>query len=88
MTDLLHMDYINGLPQPFFALFCGDGSWWPVNDFDVETGLMRIDVCGKLEVRRFSEVMEIRDGNHQLHNPDTFYMDVEECGNHSAGSPP
>jgi hypothetical protein len=73
MSDVLRMDYINGLPQPFLVRFCGDKEWWPVNDFAVETGLMRIDVVGKLQVKRFSEVMEIRDGDHKLHDPDDFY---------------
>jgi hypothetical protein len=75
--DVLRMNYINGLPQPFLARFCGDTWWWPVNDFEVETGLMRIDVCGLLQVKSFCEVMEIRDGDGQSHDPDTFYSDYE-----------
>lgn len=73
MSDVLRMEHINRLPQPFLVRFCGDKTWWPVNDFEVATGLMRIDVCGKLEVRSFGEVMEISDGDHQPHDPDTFY---------------
>lgn len=73
MSGLLRMEYINSLPQPFLVRFCGDTIWWPVNDFEVETGLMRIDVCGKLQVKTFGEVMEIRDGANQSHDPDTFY---------------
>lgn len=34
---------------------------------------MRIDVVGKLEVRFFDEVMEIRDGDGNPHDPATFY---------------
>ncbi|MCZ3377458.1 hypothetical protein [Rhizobium sp. AG207R] len=78
MSDLLRMDYINSLPQPFFARFCGDSDWWPVNDFEVETGRMRIDVCGKLDVKHFGEVMEIRDGASVIHDSDTFYSDWED----------
>lgn len=77
MSDLLRMDYINSLPHPFLARFCGDKIWWPVNDFEVQTGLMRIDVCGKLQVKHFGEVMEIMDGDHCHHDPDTFYTDWE-----------
>lgn len=74
MSDVLRMDYINSLPQPFLVRFCGDKDWWwPVNDFEVQTGLMRIDVCGLLEVKHFAEVAEIRDGDGQPHDPDTFY---------------
>lgn len=73
MRDVLRMDWINSLPHPFLARFCGDKTFWPVNDFEVGTGLMRIDVCGKLQVKSFGEVMEIRDGDGQSHDPDTFY---------------
>ncbi len=74
MSDKLRMDYINGLPQPFLARFCGDKDWWwPVYDFEVSTGLIRIDVCGKLQAKSFGEAMEIRDGDGVSHDPDTFY---------------
>jgi len=75
--DRLRMDYINSLPQPFIVRFCGSTHWWPVESFEVQTGLMRIDVCGKLEVKRFSEVMEIKDGDNQPHDPDSFW--IEDC---------
>lgn len=78
-NDVLRMDYINSLPHPFIVRFCGDkDTWWPVNDFEVQTGLMRIDVCGLLQVKSFGEVMEIKDGNFCLHDPETFYSDWEE----------
>jgi hypothetical protein len=67
------MDYINSLPQPFHVRFCGATEWWPVWDFEVQTGLMRIDVVGKLQVMRFGEVMEIKDGDGNPHDPETFY---------------
>lgn len=72
MTDRLRMDYINSLPQPFVARLCG-GSDWPIHDIDVETGLLRLDVCGKLEVRRLSDVMEITDIDGGKHDPDDWY---------------
>lgn len=79
MRDLLRLDYINSLPQPFLVRFYGDKeTWWPVNDLEVQTGLMRIDVCGKLEVKHFGEAAEIRDGDSVIHDPDTFYSDWEE----------
>ncbi len=75
MADTLRMDHINSLPQPFLVRLCGDDIWWPVNDFEVETALLRIDVCGLLQVKSMGEVMEIKDGDHVLHNPETFYAD-------------
>lgn len=76
MTDLLRMDHINSLPQPFIVRFYGDRDcWWPVNDFEVQTGLIRIDVSGLLQVKDFREVAEISDGDGQIHDPDTFYVE-------------
>ena len=45
--DKLKFDYINSLPQPFMGVFIG-GDEWPIEDIDVQTGLLRIDVCGKI----------------------------------------
>jgi len=72
MSDLLRMEYINSLPQPFIARFCG-GDRWPVYDIDVETGLMRIDVVGKLQVKHFSDVVELHDADGTIHDADDFY---------------
>ena len=73
MKDVLNMDHINGLPQPFVARFCG-GYEWPIHDIDVETGLLRIDVCGKLQVRHISEVMAFKDADGVDHDSDSFYL--------------
>ena len=73
MSDLLRMNYINSLPQPFIVRLCGDKAWWPVEDIDVETGLMRVDVHGKLEVRRFGEVAEIKSVDGPEHDPEDWY---------------
>lgn len=73
MSDLLRMDHINSLPQPFLVRFWGDDEFWPVHDFEVETGMMRIDVCGLLEVKHFGDVAQVRDGDGKDHDPDTFY---------------
>lgn len=74
MTDLLRMDHINSLPQPFIANLVGK-SRWPVADIDVETGLFRIDVCGMLEVKHFGDVLSLEDGDGVVHDAETFYSD-------------
>jgi hypothetical protein len=71
-TDLLELDYINSLPQPFIVHFCG-GDEWPVHDIDVETGLIRIDVCGKLAVRHIGEVKHFTDADWHEHDAESFY---------------
>ncbi len=78
MTDKLRFDFINSLPQPFLARFCGDKVWWPVESIEVECALVRIAVCGKLQIKPFSEVMEIKDADNETHDPDTFYNEEQE----------
>ena len=74
VTDRLRIDYINSLPQPFFAHFWG-GSEWPVLDIDVETGLLRIDVCGRIELKHIGDVKEFIDRDGVGHTSESFYND-------------
>jgi len=83
--DLLKMDYINSLPQPFIAHFCG-GSEWQVHDIDVQTGLLRIDLYGKLQVKHIGEVMFFRGADGLEHDSDTFYSD-QGTEDYSQGDP-
>ena len=79
MSDVLRMDYINSLPQPFTARFCGDTWWWPVIDFAVDIGCLRIDVSGLSQVKSFGEVMEIEDGYGNRHDPDDWYEELTDA---------
>lgn len=72
MSDLLRMDYINSLPQPFIATMLG-GWRWPVYDIDVETGLIRLDVMGKLDRTHIAEVVKFTDADGVEHTSDSFY---------------
>lgn len=75
MTDLLKMDYINSLPQPFYVQFFGSESWWPVVSICVETGFMQLDACGKIFCECIGSVKSIKDQNFNLHDPETFYQE-------------
>ncbi|AOJ31394.1 hypothetical protein [Burkholderia metallica] len=79
--DLLDMEFINSLPQPLLARQYGSGDrwWWPVNDIDVQTGLLRIDVCGKLDVLHISDVYFFRDANGNEYHSDDFYSDSDRA---------
>ena len=77
MSDLLRMDYINSLPQPFIAVFYG-GDDWPIYDIEVETGLLRIDVVGKLEVKDIGDVKFFIDETGTKHDSETFYCDYNQ----------
>jgi hypothetical protein len=68
------MDHINSMPQPFMAHFC-DGNEWPIYDIDVETGLLRIEVCGKLQVMHIGDVLFFRDADGIEHDSESFYCD-------------
>lgn len=76
MTDLLKLAYINKLPQPFIAHFYG-GDEWPIYDIEVQTGLLRIDVVGKLQIKHIGEVMFFRDADGYEHEAETFYTQEE-----------
>lgn len=79
MADLLDMAYINSLPQPFLARTWGSSEayYWPVEDIDVQTGLLRFDVCGKLEVKHIGDIKDFKDITGKVHDPDDFYIDAE-----------
>lgn len=78
MTDRLCMGYINSLPQPFVVRFYGSHDWWEVHDIDVETGLMRFNVCGLLDVKHFAEVAQIKSVDGDEHDPESYWLDMED----------
>ena len=74
--DKLRLEYINSLPQPFLARFCGERDmWWPIYDIAVDHAICRIDVCGKLQVKPFSEIMEIKDEAGNAHDPEDWWIE-------------
>ena len=73
--DMLDMAYINSLPQPFVGRLYG-GSEWPIFDMDVESGLVRIDVCGKLDVKTIGDFRCFRDDAGFEHLSEGFYLDA------------
>ena len=77
MTDLLKLDFINSLPQPFIVTLLG-GDEWPLIDICVETGLFRIDVCGKSQVMDIADANSFTDSDGKKHDSETFFSDYEE----------
>ena len=74
MADKLDIGALNSLPQPFLARFVG-GDVWPIYDICVETGLTRIDVCGKLDIKDFCEITHLTDCDGQTHETEQFWLD-------------
>ena len=75
MSDLLDMAYINSLPQPFLGKTLRNIEW-PIYDIDVETGLIRIDVCGRLEVKEIGDFTSFRDALGNVHQMEGFFTDA------------
>lgn len=78
MADKLDMAYINSHPQPYYLRFWGDKIWWPMESIDVETGMLRIDVCGRLQPSHIDEVVEFKDSDGIIHEPETFWLIKEQ----------
>ncbi len=77
MADLLRMDYINSLPQPFTVRLYGDKDWrWPIYDIEVQTGLVRIDACGKLCIKNIGDFKRFRDDSGAEFLAEAFYSDA------------
>ena len=72
--DLLNGVKFNALPGPVTARMCGGGEWW-IETLDVQTGAMRLDVCGQIDLSHFSEVMILIDINGSTHDPEDFWLD-------------
>lgn len=75
MPDMLNMQHINSLPQPFLVRDLGRDVWWPVESICVETGLMQIDVVGKLQPKHISDAAEFQDATGTFHDPESFYLE-------------
>ena len=77
--DLLRMDYINALPQPFVVRTLGDKDFtWQLHDICVETGYLRYIVCGLLQRSHIAEILEFKDADGNVHDSETFYSDWDE----------
>jgi hypothetical protein len=75
-ADLLNIDFINNLYQPLWIRQWGDKEFlWPVYDICVLTGLIRIDVCGKLQAMHFSDIAEIKDDSGNIYEAEEFYLE-------------
>lgn len=71
-SDLLLIDKINSLQHPLLGKFLS-GWCWPLYDIDVQTGMLRIDVCGKLQVSHVGELTCLVDATMTEHDIDQFY---------------
>lgn len=78
MSDLLKIDSFNNLQHPLFCRFGADKHDSLIETVCVQTGLMRIDVYGQIDLRQIGEVIEIVDGDGNRYDVDDFYIDSEQ----------
>jgi hypothetical protein len=71
--DMLDIKKFNLLPGPVTAKMIGGGDYW-IETLDVQTGLMRVDVCGMIDLTEFSMVDWLVDASGEKHDPDDFYL--------------
>ena len=82
VKDLLRMDYINSLPQPFMAcLAAKSGAEYMVENIDVQTGSLRIDVMGQYDVIHICDVKYFIDDDECKHSTDSFFSDYKYQSN-------
>lgn len=76
MGDLLNASFINSLEQLWVTPYgLGDKIEFPVYDIDVETGLLRIDVMGQLDVYHISDIKKIRSSmNNKYYEIEDLYL--------------
>lgn len=75
--DLLNMLKFNTLPGPVTARISGGAEYW-IETLDVQTGLMRLDVSGRLDRMEFIEANMLIDGDGVEHNPDDFWLEDDQ----------
>ena len=72
--DLIDMAKFNALPSPVTARLCGGGEYW-IETLCVQTGCMRLDVSGQIDLSHFAEVMVLIDIDGEEYEPDDFWFD-------------
>lgn len=75
MNVLLNMELINSLPQPLWVSENGKDWWWPVIDMCVETGLVRIDVCGRSQANHIDYWSYVRDDAQVIRETFDLYLE-------------
>ena len=72
--DILNIVKFNALPGPVTARLIGGDEYW-IESLCVRTGLMRLDVCGQIDLSDFSLVAALIDIDGNEHNPDDFWIE-------------
>ena len=72
--DVINGKMFNSLSGPVTARMIGGGEYW-IETLCIQTGCMRIDVCGKIDFTEFSMVLVLIDADGAEHDPDDFWLE-------------
>ena len=75
MSDILNMEKINSIGSIVIEMA---GDKYDLEFVCVETGLARINVCGRIQNCEWSDFSKIFDWDMNEYNPDLFYTDCDE----------
>lgn len=76
--DVICIEKFNSLSSPVTASMYGGGEYW-IETLDVQTGLMRLDVCGQIDLSSFGLVKSLIDADGISHDPDDFWVEQYKC---------
>lgn len=74
MKDMLNMEMINRIGQMYIRQYGDRHIWWPLYEVCVQTGFMKVDVCGLLQNMHFDDIAEIKDDSGEKYDPEIFYL--------------
>ena len=72
--DVIRIDEFDKLPAPVTARLLDGGEYW-IESICVETGLMRLDICGLIQIEDFVMVETLIDANDVEHDAEEFLND-------------
>jgi len=72
--DILSIVKFNALPSPVTAKMFGGDEYW-IETLCVQTGCMRLDVSGQIDLSEFSMVKTLIDSDGNEHDPDEFWIE-------------
>lgn len=72
--DILNIEKFNELPSPVTARLMGGDEYW-IDTLCVQTGLMRLDISGQIDLSEFCMVKTLIDSDGNEHDPDDFWIE-------------
>lgn len=75
MADILNMEYINSIPHPLMCRKHEGDSWCQVETICVQTGCMRLDIWGRIDLTHIDKFLHFQGADGEIHNAEDFYLE-------------